>query len=47
MILQYKKNSLDNYKSVRQVLFGEFNISYILSVRLKKNKKIFLNDCIT
>lgn len=44
MILQYTKNNLDNYENVRQVLFEEFNISYNLSVRLKKNQKIFLND---
>lgn len=43
MILQYTKNCSDNYKTVRQVLNNEFNISYNLLVKLKKNKKIFLN----
>lgn len=43
MILRYTKNCSDNYKTVRQVLNNEFNISYNLLVKLKKNKKIFLN----
>lgn len=47
MLLQYIKNNSDNYKNVRQVLFEEFNISYNLSVRLKKNQKIFLNNSST
>lgn len=47
MILKYTKNNLDNYKNVRQILFNEFNISCILCTKLRKNKKILLNNSIT
>lgn len=43
MILKYTKTNSDNYKTVRQVINSEFNISYNLLIRLKKNQKIFLN----
>lgn len=43
MILRYIKSNSDNYLTIRQVINSEFNISYNLLVKLKKNKKIFLN----
>lgn len=43
MILRYVKSDSDNYLTIRQVINSEFNISYNLLVKLKKNKKIFLN----
>lgn len=43
MVLRYIKKISDSYETVRQVISNEFNISYNLLVRLKKNKKIFLN----
>lgn len=43
MVLRYIKKISDSYETVRQVINNEFNISYNLLVRLKKNKKIFLN----
>ena len=42
MILKYIKND-DKYLTIRQVMRQEFDISYNLSVKLKKNKQIFLN----
>lgn len=42
MILKYIKND-EKYSNIRQVMNQEFCISYNLSVKLKKNKKIFLN----
>lgn len=47
MLLQYTKNNSDNYKIVRQILMQEFNISNNLLVRLRRNKKIFLNSIST
>lgn len=47
MILKYKKIYSDNYYTVRQVINGEFNFSYNLLLKLKKNKKVFLNGCTT
>lgn len=47
MILKYVKTSTDNYSTVRQVMFQEFNLSYNLSVKLKKDKKILLNGTST
>lgn len=40
MILKYINNK---YSTIRQVMKQEFDISYNLSVKLKKNKQIFLN----
>ena len=47
MVLKYIKNTTDNYKNIRQVLFQEFKISNTLCVKLKKEKKIFLNNITT
>lgn len=47
MILKYVKTNTDNYSTVRQVMFQEFNLSYNLSVKLKKDKKILLNGTST
>lgn len=44
MILEYIKKEDDNYLTLRQVLNNEFHISYNLRVKLKKNKRIFVND---
>ena len=44
MILKYIKKEDDNYLTLRQVLNNEFHISYNLRVKLKKNKRIFVND---
>ena len=44
MVLRYTKGISDNYQTVRQILINEFNISYNLLVKLKKSKKIFLNN---
>ena len=44
MILKYIKTYKDNYSTVRQVLNQEFNLSYNLLVKLKKDKRILLND---
>ena len=44
MVLRYTKRISDNYQTVRQILINEFNISYNLLVKLKKSKKIFLNN---
>lgn len=44
MILEYIKKEDDNYLTLRQVLNNEFYISYNLRVKLKKNKRIFVND---
>lgn len=44
MVLTYKKNSKDNYKTVRNVLKQEFYISSNLLTSLRKNKSIFLNN---
>ena len=43
MVLKYKKIPSDGYDKVKQVINNEFNISYNLLVKLKKNKRIFLN----
>ena len=43
MVLKYKKIPSDGYDTVKQVINNEFNISYNLLVKLKKNKRIFLN----
>lgn len=43
MILKYVKTNTDNYSTIRQVMSQEFNLSYNLSVKLKKHKKILLN----
>ena len=44
MILKYRKTYKDNYSTVRQVLNQEFNLSYNLLIKLKKDKRILLND---
>lgn len=44
MILKYIKTYKDNYSTVRQVLNQEFNLSYNLLIKLKKDKRILLND---
>ena len=43
MIFTYTKKENDTYKTVKQVLTQEFNISYRLLLKLKKADKIFLN----
>ena len=43
MILKYIKNS-NEYSTVRQVIHEYFHISSKLSLKLKKNQKILLND---
>ena len=44
MILKYIKTYKDNYSTVRQVLNQEFNLSYNLLIKLKKDKRILLNN---
>lgn len=43
MILKYIKQENDNYKTLRQVLDGQFKISYVLRLKLKRNNHIFVN----
>ena len=43
MILEYVVKNLSLYKTVRQVLKIEFNMSNRLITKLKKNKCILLN----
>ena len=37
----------NKYKTVKDVLSNEFNISNRLLIKLKKNKRIYLNGCET
>ncbi len=43
MILKYTKIGNDNFRTLRQVLDNKFRISYILRLKLKRSKQIFVN----
>lgn len=43
MILKYTKIENDNFRTLRQVLDNKFRISYILRLKLKRSKQIFVN----
>ncbi len=43
MILKYTKIENDNFRTLRQVLDNKFKISYILRLKLKRSKQIFVN----
>lgn len=47
MKLDYNIQSTDSYSTVKEVLKAYFRISDRLLIKLKKNKKIYLNDQIT
>lgn len=47
MILEYAKKDNDDYTTIRQVINREFNISATLQIKLKKYKRILLNNKIT